>query len=174
MLLEVLYSMILFSRAFQRFAEPNTTPFCFHCRYAIVVWISGGSDDGKDQLTLLDDDDDMSPDDEAIGMVVPDGFRLQEARPAALDSSLVKRGVLVRLSMGWFGGLITRHSQERTKHVYDYRMHLVEDQSVRSMKLPLDAYSTGPNVGVGAWFCWSQTTKSRRGMRSEGARNVSS
>ena len=87
----------------------------------------------------------MSPDDEAIGMVVPDGFRLQESRPAAVDSSLVKRGVLVRrLSMGWFGGLITRHSQERTKHVYDYRVHLVEDQSVRSMKLPLDAYSTDP------------------------------
>ena len=47
-----------------------------------------------------DDDDGMSPDDEAIGMVIPDGFRLQESRPAALDSSLVKRGVLVRLSMG--------------------------------------------------------------------------
>ena len=41
----------------------------------------------------------MSPDDDAIGMVAPDGFRLQESRPAALDSSLVKRGVLLRLSM---------------------------------------------------------------------------
>ncbi|CAN0112036.1 unnamed protein product, partial [Ascophyllum nodosum] len=84
----------------------------------------------------------MSPDDDAIGMVVPDGFRLQESRPAARDSSLVKRGVLLRLSMGWFCGLKTRQSQERTKHVYDYRVHLAEDQSVRSMKLPLDAYST--------------------------------
>ena len=93
----------------------------------------------------------MSPDDEAIGMVVPDGFRLQESRPAALDSSLVKRGVLVRLSMGLFGGLITRQSQERTKHMYDYRVHLAEDQSVRSLKLPLDAYSTDPNAWVGAW-----------------------
>ena len=63
------------------------TPFCFLCRYAIVVWISGGSDDGKDPLTLLDDDDDMLPDDEAIGVVVPNGFRLQESRPAARDSS---------------------------------------------------------------------------------------
>ena len=76
----------------------------------MVDWISGGSDDGKGPLTLLDDDDDMSPDDDAIGMVVPDGFRLQESRSAALDSSLVKRGVLLRLSMGWFGGLITRQS----------------------------------------------------------------
>ena len=93
----------------------------------------------------------MSPDDEAIGMVVPHGFRLQESRSAALDSSLVKRGVLVRLSLGWFGGLITHQNQERTKHVYDYRVHLVEDQSVRSVKLPLDACSTDPNAGVGAW-----------------------
>ena len=93
----------------------------------------------------------MSPDDEAIGMVVPDGFCLQESRQAALDSSLVKRGVLVGLSMGWFGGLTTRQSQERTKHLYDYRVHLAEDQRVRSMKLPLDAYSTDPNARVGAW-----------------------
>ena len=48
-------------------------------------------------------------------MVIPDGFRLQESRPPALDKSLVKRGALVRLFMGWFGGLITRKSQERTK-----------------------------------------------------------
>ena len=63
----------------------------------------------------------MSPEDEAIGMVIPDGFRLQESRPrpAALDNSLVKRGVLGSLSMGWFGGLITRKSQERTKELYD-------------------------------------------------------
>ena len=63
----------------------------------------------------------------------------------------MKRGVLVRLSMGWFGGLITRKSQERTKEVYDYRVHLEEDQSVRSMKLPLGAYSTETSAAVGAW-----------------------
>ena len=54
--------------------------------------------------------------------------------------------------MGCFGGLIIRQSQERTKHVYDYhRVHLAEDQNVRSMKLLLDAYSTDPNAWVGAW-----------------------
>ena len=55
-------------------------------------------------------------------MVVPDGFRLQESRPAALDDSLVKCGVLLiaKLGMGWSGGLITRKSQERTKAVHDY------------------------------------------------------
>lgn len=30
-------------------------------------------------------DEDMSPEDEAIGLVVPGGFRLQELRPAALE-----------------------------------------------------------------------------------------
>ena len=105
----------------------------------------------------------MSPDDDAIGMVVPDGFRLQESRPAALDSFLVKRGVLLRLSMGWFGGLITRQSQERTKHVYDYRVRLAEDQSVRSMKLPLDAYSMDPNAGVGAWVLLNPNDEEQTG-----------
>ena len=55
----------------------------------------------------------MSPKDEAVGMAIPDGFRVQESRAAALDGSLVKRGVLVRLRMGWFGGLITGNSKQR-------------------------------------------------------------
>ena len=54
----------------------------------------------KDPLTLLDDEGDMSLEDEAIEMVIPDGFRLEESRPPALDNSFVKRGVLVR------GGLV--------------------------------------------------------------------
>ena len=81
----------------------------------------------------------MSPEDEAIGMVISDGFRLQESRPADLDNYLVKREVLARLGMGWFGGRVTRKSQERTKELYDYRVHLEEAKSVRSMKLPLGA-----------------------------------
>ena len=52
-------------------------------------------------------------------MVVQDGFCLQASRPAAVDNSLVKCGVLLRLGMG-FGGLITRKSQERTEDLYDY------------------------------------------------------
>ena len=78
----------------------------------------------------------MSPEDEAIGIVIADGFRLQEWKPADLGNSLVKRGVIVRLSMGWFGRRITRKSQERTKELYDYRVNLEEDQNVLSMKLP--------------------------------------
>ena len=93
-----------------------------------MVWPSGASDNRKDPLTQLDDEHDMSPEDEAIGMVITDGFRLQESRPAALDNFLVKHGVLVRVSMAWFGGLITRKCQERTKELYDYGMHLEEDQ----------------------------------------------
>ena len=51
--------------------------------------------------------------------------------------------------MGWFGGLITRKSQERTKKVYYYRVHLEEDQSARSVKLPLGTYSTENKRGGG-------------------------
>ena len=102
-------------------------------------------------IALLDDDDDMSPKDHVIGMVIPNGFRLQEPTPAGLDSSLVKRGILLRLGMGWFGGVITRQSQERTRDVLDYRVQLEQDQSVRSTKLPLDAYNTEASAAVGAW-----------------------
>ena len=31
----------------------------------------------------------------------------------------------VRLGMAWFGGLITRKSQERTKDLYDYYILLI-------------------------------------------------
>ena len=58
--------------------------------------------------------------------------------------------MLVRLGMGWFDGLIARKSQERTKKVCDYRVHVEEDQSVRSMKLPFGAYGTETSAAVGA------------------------
>ena len=35
--------------------------------------------------------------------------------------------------------------------MYDYRVHLGEDQSMRSMKLPLCAYGTETSAAVGAW-----------------------
>ena len=34
--------------------------------------------------------------------------------------------------------------------MYDYRVHLEQDQSVRSMKLPLDSYSTDLSAAMGA------------------------
>ena len=61
-------------------------------------------------------------------MVVLDGFRLQASRPAALGNSSVKRGVLMRLGMWWFGGLVTRNNQERTKDLQSssqYQYHRV-------------------------------------------------
>ena len=91
----------------------------------------------------------MSPKDEAIGMVIPDGFRRQAWRPPALNNFLVNRGVLVTLTMWWFDGLITRKSQERTKGVYDYRVPLEEYQSVRSMTLPLGVIQDGNKRGGG-------------------------
>ena len=55
-----------------------------------MVWHADAySGNGKEPLTLPDDEDDMPPEDEAIGMVIPDGFRLQESRPPAPDNSVV-------------------------------------------------------------------------------------
>ena len=48
----------------------------------------------NEELSLLDEDDTMHPADEIHGMEIPDGFCLQEATPAALDISLLQRGVL--------------------------------------------------------------------------------
>ncbi|CAN0237471.1 unnamed protein product, partial [Ectocarpus sp. 6 AP-2014] len=105
----------------------------------------------NDELGLLDEDDTMDPAHEIHGMQIPDSFRLQEATPGVLDNSLLQRGVLVKLSLGWFGGLITRQSQERTRHLYDYRVHFELDQSTRGMKLPLEKYSEDADAVVGSW-----------------------
>ena len=85
--------------------------------------------DQNDQPTLLDEDDIVDPDDEIHGMEIPTGFRTQASTPAARDSSLLQRGVLVRLGLGWFDGFIAGQSQQRTRHVYDYRVHLEQDLS---------------------------------------------
>ena len=108
------------------------------------------SHDQSDDLTLLDEDGRIDPDDEVHGMDIPDCFRIQASTPAALDSSLLQRGVVVMLGMDWFGGLITRQSQQRTRHLYDYRVYLEQDQSTRSMKLQLEKYSRDPDVVVGS------------------------
>ncbi|CAB1116905.1 unnamed protein product [Ectocarpus sp. CCAP 1310/34] len=94
-----------------------------------------------DELALLDDDDSMDPqdpEDETQGMEIPTGVRIQEVKPVALDRLLLRRGVFVRLWMGWFGGLIIQQSQQDTRHQYDYSVQLELDQSTRKMKLPLD------------------------------------
>ena len=105
----------------------------------------------------------MSPEYDAIAMMIPDAFRLQDSRPDDLDNPLVKRGVFVRLSMGWSGGRTTCKSQERTKEMYDYRVHLEGDQSVRSMKLPLGTYSTQTSAAVGAWVLLEHNGKDQTG-----------
>ncbi|CAM9092126.1 unnamed protein product [Laminaria digitata] len=62
------------------------------------------------------------------------------------------------MGMGWFGGSVTRESQERTRHVNDYRVHFEVDQSTRSMKLPLEMYSGDPDAEVGSWVLLERST----------------
>ena len=75
----------------------------------------------------------------------------EESRPERLDDSLVGRGVLLRMGLGWFGGKIMRRAQERTRDKYDYRVMLNEDESTHSMRLPIEEYDVDENAGVGAW-----------------------
>ena len=119
-----------------------------HC---LIVWHSDVSDYSKYSLTLLVDEDDRSPVDEAIGMVVPDGFQLHSLDQLLfVDKFWMKRCVFVKLIMAWFGDLITRKSQERTIERYVYRVDTEED-SVRSIKLTFAAYSRGTGAAVGAF-----------------------
>lgn len=73
-------------------------------------------------------------------------------------------------STAWrFGGQITRQSQERTKHVYDYRVQLAETPNVRNLKPSLDAFSTETNTVMGAWVLMERSDEEQTGVQSEGA-----
>ncbi|CAB1099646.1 unnamed protein product [Ectocarpus sp. CCAP 1310/34] len=137
---------------------------------------SSDEDDGDisqpqtDELALLDDDDSMDPqdpEDEIQGMEIPAGFRIQEAKPVALDRLLLRRGVLVRLGMGWFGGLINQQSQKDIRHLYDYCVQLELDQSTRKMKLPSDKYSGDLDTAVGSWVLHESISRSGRVRRTK-------
>ena len=77
-----------------------------------------------------------------VPVEIPRGFRLQPTTPLARHGSLIERGVIVRVRLRWFGGRIPREAQERTRHVYDYRVVLERDKSTRGMKLPLELCGT--------------------------------
>ena len=77
--------------------------------------------------------------------------------PSALDQSLVKRGVLVKLGLlGWFGvrqgETNSRRAHPASRDEYDNRVILhYYDVNTRSMNLPLESYSTDEDAGVGSW-----------------------
>ncbi|CAB1103214.1 unnamed protein product [Ectocarpus sp. CCAP 1310/34] len=125
----------------------------------------GTSQTQTDELALLNVDDSMDPqdpEDETQGMEIPTGFRIQEVKPVALDRLLLRRGVLVRLGMGWFGGLIIQQSQPDTRHRYGYCLQLELDQSTRKMKLPLDKYTRDLDATVGYWVLLESVSRSGR------------
>ena len=114
-----------------------------------------------------DDDDELADGEEIIGMAVPNGSQLQISPSLALNVSLVNRGVLVRLGIGWFGGVITREAQKKHNRLeYGYRFILDVDQSTHSMKLPQNAYGTEENSVVGAWVLLERSTVPSRVSRS--------
>ena len=55
------------------------------------------------------------------------------------------------LGLGWFWGEDFTDAQERTRHVYDFRVVRKRDESTRGMKLLLHLYGTDEQAGFGAW-----------------------
>ena len=102
--------------------------FAWSCN---LSWCKADVSDKEDEHTLLDDDEDVVEEDGVIDLVIPDRLHLRASRPAVLDSSLVKRRVVLRLSTMWFGGYIARKSQKLTSHVYDYHCLLYTSPSPR-------------------------------------------
>lgn len=85
-------------------------------------------------------------------MKIRDGCHLQESKPPVLAGSFVKRLVLLMRGIGWVTGLISRKSTGAYEcHVYEYRVILEKDQSIVSVKLPLDVYGAEKKAAVGAW-----------------------
>ena len=82
------------------------------------------------------------------GRLSPPG--VSAACPRPVVSSV---GVFLKLGPGWFGGVITRRVHRKSRRdSYDYRVILQKaDTSTRSMKLPLESYSTNEGARVGAW-----------------------
>ena len=60
--------------------------------------------------------------------------------------------------MGWFGGLITRQSPERTRHIYDYRVQLDLDENTPSMKLTLEMDRGDPDAVLDSWVLLERST----------------
>ena len=83
-------------------------------------------------------------------------------RPPVLDQSSVQCGVLVKLGLGWFGGVMTRRVHQKSRHEYGYRVILHTDRSTRGMKLPLESYSTNEGASVRAWVLLKMSHHGKR------------
>ena len=116
-----------------------------------ILAVGESSGRPEDPLATLDDDDELAPGEERRGFEIPKGFRLQISPPEMIHDSLVRRGVLLCMGLGWLGGKITRRAQELTKDKYGHRVMLNEDESAYSMTLPIEEYDVNENAGVGAW-----------------------
>ena len=74
-----------------------------------------GLSNADDMLSIIDDDVKLAGREVIIGTTVQEGFQLQMSPSLALDVSLVNWGVLVRLGLGWFSGVITCKAQKKHK-----------------------------------------------------------
>ena len=116
-----------------------------------------------DPLTHLNLKGEPVPGDNMIDLVIPKGFPLQQAlRPALLDASLVGRGLLMRLRLGWFGELLhVELSFYSNRNNYDFRVVLGHDDRTHSMALCLNACPAEESTCEGAWVLLEPTASIR-------------
>ena len=76
-----------------------SSTFC--CLLRLLLPCLQGTGDGKNELALQYKDDVLENGEESQGVDVPSGSHMQETRPASLDELSLKRGMLLRLGLGW-------------------------------------------------------------------------
>ena len=119
--------------------------------------------DCTDLLTHLDLKGELAPGDNMIDLVIPKGFPLQEAsRSALLDASLVGRGLLMRLGLGWFEELLhVELSFYSNRNNYDFRVVPDHNDRTHSMALCVNACPAEESTCEGAWVLLEPTASIR-------------
>ena len=81
--------------------QPNQQNTPLLCQFTVARCLSTSDNgDKNDPMSHLDSDGDIDPCEERLPTQIPDGFHLQESKPATLDHAFVKRYVLLQCGMG--------------------------------------------------------------------------
>ena len=102
-------------------------------------------------MTILGIDDELADDEIPLPRQIPGGYSLVSSTPTALTAALVNQSIMLRLGVGWLKRITTRQAQASIRHLYDFRILLDSDGSMRSVKLPLTNYSVDGASAEGSW-----------------------
>ena len=104
-----------------------------------------------DKLAIMDIDNDVADEEVLRPLVLHGGYSLISSVPADLTRALVNQGIMLRLGMGWFKGVIARKPQACTSDPFNFKMFIEINSSTRSVKLPLAKYSVNEAAAEESW-----------------------